>query len=300
MTHVRQRLGATAATALAVTTVLLGAGAGHAAPPAEVDCAAIVVDNAGVVDERRVQRAAQPVIDQAADVRVVAFASVPGGDLDEAVTKLQRSCGLWSAEDGTLNDNMIVLAVSVQDRRSGLYYGASWSEQLLSSWPRIQARAMNPAFKEGDWTGGMVAGLRAVDRRIEAEWMDPGDDLSGDDLSGDTDEIPYAESPNGSYGMTGMGESSGSGGMVAILGVGVAALAIAGVALGGGGGRLRAGGRGWRGGTATGTSSGFAAGLLAGRMSHHQHHHHHHSGPTGGSGHGGSSGGRDGGGSSSF
>lgn len=297
--RVVRHAGALAVAGGVVASLVVAVSEAEAAAPG-IDCAAVVVDRAGILDDQRVQRAASRVIDEAADVRVMTFTSVPGADLDAAVTSVWRSCDLWSDDDKSLNDNMIVLAVSVKDRRSGLYYGASWRRQLLSSWPRIQANAMNPAFKREDWTGGMVAGLRGVARQLDTT---PGanDGQDGGPYQ-DGDDIPYVD-PYADSDLNGLGGTDSSSAfaipvLVGILGIGGL---VAAIALGGGGGAMR------RGRGRVGAGTGFLGGYMAGSL-RNQHHHHDSGGfgggsmGGGGSGSGGDSGGGagDGGGSSSF
>ncbi|HSV40986.1 MAG TPA: TPM domain-containing protein [Nocardioidaceae bacterium] len=140
-----------------------------AAPAAAVEpasCTSLVIDGARVLDVPKVRRAALAVQREAADIRVRSYTSVLDGDLDAQIEREQEACPSWRDLDGSRRDNLIVLAVSVEDRRVGLYYGRVWDGELGDRWPGIQAHTINPHFKAGRYTEGFVAGLRVVAREI--------------------------------------------------------------------------------------------------------------------------------------
>lgn len=114
--------------------------------------ATTVLDRAGVLDAAAVRAAADRVGD--VDVVVVALTGSADG-LDAAVRDLGAEAGFRGQDPlpGT-----VVLAVATQDGELGFYHGDRVSyagqEQVLD--------AMEGPFVDGNWTGGMVAGIAAV------------------------------------------------------------------------------------------------------------------------------------------
>lgn len=140
---------------------------GATATPATRTCDRVVVDHAQVLDDDTVRAAARKVEGQAVDVRVVSYRHVPGGNLDKYVNREEARCDSWQGQDGGWKNNLVVLAVSVEDRASGLYYADSFENELGRHWRWIQAERMNPRFARGDYTRGMVAGLTQVARLVD-------------------------------------------------------------------------------------------------------------------------------------
>ncbi|HET7735172.1 MAG TPA: TPM domain-containing protein [Nocardioidaceae bacterium] len=247
-------------------------------------CDELVLDASGLVDERAVRRAALQVQEHAAEIRVRVYESVPGGDLDAQERADRAACPTWRKPSGQRRDNLIVMSLSIEDRKVGLYYGAAWKRELRRRWTAIQSQAMSPAFKRGEWTEGLVGGLRATARAI-----DPMRNPSG---SGDgAPPVQIVDRPDE------VGGGSGDGFFVVLA---IAALVIGALSFanrnGRGGGGFGGGGRRFRGGAAT---AGFFAGsVLGSRDSGGFGGHHDSSGGGGGVGDGGGGGG--GGGSSSF
>jgi uncharacterized membrane protein YgcG len=66
-------------------------------------------------------------------------------------------------------NNLVVILVSTQERQTGVYYGSQWEKELGASWTRIQADVMNPRFAQGDFAGGVIAGLQEINRLINAQ-----------------------------------------------------------------------------------------------------------------------------------
>jgi uncharacterized membrane protein YgcG len=140
------------------------------------ECDDVVVDQAGVFKEKlqQVKDAANKLATQvAADVRVRTFTSVPGANLDAYQKILESKCSSWRAQDGGRKNNLIVVSVSVNDRKTGLYYGSQWTRVLDSNWNRIQADFMNPKFRDGDFGGGTVAGINEVTRVLDLQIHPP-------------------------------------------------------------------------------------------------------------------------------
>lgn len=150
------------ATLAAVGSVVALAPAGTARSSEPDQCKALVLDPGHHVDLAKVTRAATKVQDQAADIRVRVYDSVPDGNLDAYVRGLTHRCGTWQDAAGGVKNNLVVLAVDIGDRRTGLYYGDTYRSILDKKWTGIQADAMNPRFEAGDYTGGLVAGLAQI------------------------------------------------------------------------------------------------------------------------------------------
>lgn len=72
----------------------------------------------------------------------------------------------WHVGDKTANNGLLVLLV-VDRRRLEMETGYGLEGTLPDGWlGQMQAQRMVPRFKAGDLSGGMVAGLRAIDERL--------------------------------------------------------------------------------------------------------------------------------------
>lgn len=134
------------------------------------NCDSLVVDEAGVFKGGigSVEEAAQKLVNSGADVRVrtvTTFGSA--GNLDQYESRLEKSCSSWQDSNGVRKNNLIVLAISLRERKTGLYYGSQWNGALSGGWLRIQSDHMNPRFKSGDFVGGFVAGINEVNRMVD-------------------------------------------------------------------------------------------------------------------------------------
>ena len=149
------------------------APAGSALASEPRTCKTLVLDPAHHIDVARVTKAAQKVQAQAADIRVRVYDSVPDGDLDAYMRRLNKQCSTWQDGGSGWKNNLVVLALDVGDRRSGLYYGDTFGSVLDQHWTGVQADAMNPRFKSGDYTGGLVAGLTRVAGLVDPDHSTP-------------------------------------------------------------------------------------------------------------------------------
>lgn len=151
---------------VAVSAVLLAVAGAPRPAAADEFCDARVFDESG----GRIGSMRQG-IDQAAttlsttlgaEIYVRAMSTVPGADLDAWQAAAERRCPVWSeSSSGARSARLIVLAVSVDDRRTGIYYGSRWKVALDPVWRSIQD-AMNTRFREGDIGGGLIHGLSEV------------------------------------------------------------------------------------------------------------------------------------------
>lgn len=140
-------------------------------------CEQVVVDQAGVLGAQteQVRAAADALVALGAEVRVFTVDQVAGGDLDYFVDDIQQACSGWHspADPTVMKGDLIVLGVSLGDRKTGLYYGAAWFEVLDSEHLRIQDELINPRFEGGDFAGGLVAGLEEIGRLVELQRHPP-------------------------------------------------------------------------------------------------------------------------------
>lgn len=155
---------------LVLGVALFGALAGPARPgpaAAHESCTNRVVDESGQVGSLG------PGLDQAAnalskttgaELYVRVMSTVPGGDIDAWQAGAEQRCPNWreAGSETRRLPTLVVLAVSVNDRKTGIYYGERWKPALDPKWRSIQDNAMNPRFRSGDIGGGLLQGLSEV------------------------------------------------------------------------------------------------------------------------------------------
>ncbi len=153
---------------LIVLAVLLGAR-----PAAAQGCDA-VVDETGLVDVADVQQALTE-LDGQADAKVYVFQSVSNNDIDAAADDLIARC--FSDGPAGRQADLILIAVSIDDRLTSLEYGFSHNVELgevidvidgmdVTRADEIRDSVINTRFAAGDITGGIVDGLTAIDDSI--------------------------------------------------------------------------------------------------------------------------------------
>lgn len=143
---------------------------------AQGSCDALVADDANVFGEKigNVEAAAQDLVNAGADVRVYTIKTYSSvGNLDKYESEVESECSSWRAADGGRKNNLIVLMVAVENRKTGLYYGSQWTDALDAKWPQIQKKVMNPRFRDGDFAGGFAEGLQEVKKEIESVTTPP-------------------------------------------------------------------------------------------------------------------------------
>lgn len=156
---------------LILVLCLAFASSGSAAAP--FPCDSVLLNQTGDVNEAQVLDAARQLEDAGADVRIYVLRTLsPHGSLDLLKDSLLDSCGSWQARnaDGSIGmkNNLIVLMVAKEDRKVGLFFGDQWEAVLKDRWPTVLSRDIAPKFRDGDYTGGIVAGLGTIARIIEA------------------------------------------------------------------------------------------------------------------------------------
>ena len=138
---------------------------------AQNPCDQVVIDDAGVFgnDASGVNSAANQLINSGADVRVRTIQTYgTAGNLDRYESQLEQQCPSWTDSSGNRKNNLVVIIVAIQERQTGLYYGSQWDNALGGQWTQIQANTMNPRFAQGDFAGGVIAGLQQINRLIQA------------------------------------------------------------------------------------------------------------------------------------
>lgn len=143
---------------LACLAVLLPAGAGAAELPA---LTGRVVDDAGIMDAASEQALTQKLAafeQKSSDQIVVATVKDLGGDaIEPYANRLFRAWHLGQAEE----DNGILLLVALDDRKMRIEVGYGLEGTLTDLHSKlIIENTMVPAFREGDFSGGIS---RAVD-----------------------------------------------------------------------------------------------------------------------------------------
>jgi uncharacterized protein len=209
--------------------VVLGVGGlwapGRAA--ASERCTNRVFDEAGLMGQRRdlVLTTADAAARVGADVHVWMLDRIPGGDIDAWEASLEAECAEWRA-GGRRKPDLLVVAVAVGDRKTGVYYGERWNQALDHQWRQIQTDFMNPLFKAGDYPAGLAAGMGALAAAIAgqpppAAPATPGDSQSPSHSPGDG----FGDG-DGGFGFGSPGGGDGSNGFAGLLFVGVLATGV--------------------------------------------------------------------------
>lgn len=131
--------------------------------PALAQGRVIIDDPGGRLDRAAVERAARPLINRGA---AVAIYVVDSGGQDDFVERLIDD-GL-ARSDRVLLSNVVGIYVAVNDRFSSIAYGDQWSDALAvnDNYEVIRQGDLNPGLSDGDYTGGVVAALGAIDEAI--------------------------------------------------------------------------------------------------------------------------------------
>ena len=149
--------------AAAVAVLAGGASWGLASPAAaavDVCDRGVVFDEADVLDDRVVARAAREAFDDGrVTVKVIASRDTPGtGDLYDALVSARRQCNGWGFTGGG-RQSLLVLGVSVDGRELGSHYDGRAFGRFDAARDDVELDGMGPAFGNGAWTDGMIAGV---------------------------------------------------------------------------------------------------------------------------------------------
>lgn len=148
----------------AVVAVLAGGASWGLASPAaaagDLCDRGVVFDDADVLDDRVVARAARGAFDDGrVTVKVIAWRDTPGaGDLYDALLAARRQCNGWGFTGGG-RQSLLVLGVSVDGRELGSHYDGRAFGRFDAARDDVELDGMGPAFGNGAWTDGMLAGL---------------------------------------------------------------------------------------------------------------------------------------------
>lgn len=102
-----------------------------------------------------------------ADVRVRAFQEAPLGSLDAYRDQQIEQCASWRGMDGQIKANLIVYLFSLDDRKSAIFYGANYTDELNGDVDDIRDTDMGDRFREGDFSAGVVDAQNATVDALE-------------------------------------------------------------------------------------------------------------------------------------
>lgn len=119
-------------------------------------CSTAVNDFAHVLNISTVQAAVSALAAKGADPKVITdndYSGTPG----QEVNAYHRNCVEWQSAGGGVKNNLVVLVVFPNRHKVGLFTGQEWATAINSS--VVCTQYMIPAFKDGDYTRGIVNGL---------------------------------------------------------------------------------------------------------------------------------------------
>jgi len=154
---------------VAALTVWPVAGSGGRGAAAASTCDQVVTDSGADLSRSQVAQltASARALARAgrARVRVRLYPHLSSGDIADAVRAQRRRCPDWT-RGSRLAPDMIVVAVSVSDHLSGLFYGDKFASRMDSKVERIRTDAMHEKFSQGDVEGGLQAGLDGIRKAL--------------------------------------------------------------------------------------------------------------------------------------
>ncbi len=115
----------------------------------------------GATGAATVAAATERVTAHGAFVRVRVYGGRRPVELDKQERLDEEGCLGWRLGT-TRMPRLIVCAVSVADKRTALYYGASFEDELDGAWPQIVNTQVGPRFEQGNLAGGLAVGLDAI------------------------------------------------------------------------------------------------------------------------------------------
>ena len=123
-------------------------------------CTELVHDPSGELDVGAVTAVATQTAEVlGADVHVRAERDLDGG-LDARMAQLEAQCPTWVSGTERAPD-LVVVMYSSTEREASVFYGGAQSYALEYRWEHA-VDEMGPRFADGDYTGGVVAGLDAL------------------------------------------------------------------------------------------------------------------------------------------
>ena len=135
-------------------------------------CDSLVTDEAGIIhDQAAIARAAQPLIDQGADVKVVTIAhmSIYGSALRSAFIDYVGKCDSWRAGNGA-KANLVVFMVAPTEHKKNIFYGPAYMPVFPSedSVNTLYSQAANPYFRTQQWEQGFAVTMKDFNAKIAA------------------------------------------------------------------------------------------------------------------------------------
>ena len=161
---------------------------------AQSSCDQPVIDDAGVFDAQidQVEAAADRLTSSGAQVRIRTLASyAPASSLDDYAKQLEQSCSSWRTADGKRQPELLLLLLSIGERKTGIYYGANWTRALDNRWSDLQSETINPHFQRGDFAGGFVAGLEEIGKARTVAAGQPASGSTAAAPTGDASGLGY-------------------------------------------------------------------------------------------------------------
>jgi uncharacterized protein len=137
-----------------------GPSVGSAA--AQTGCEAFVEDRAGRLDPAAENRIAAGVLllREAGARGYVRLLDDTAAGIDDWFEDALAGCPSWQDADGRRAPDLLVLAVSLGDRRTGTYYGEGLTADLDDRWPGVH-EAMAELLRGGQHEVALLTGVRA-------------------------------------------------------------------------------------------------------------------------------------------
>jgi uncharacterized membrane protein YgcG len=136
-------------------------------------CNSVVIDQAGVLkDPTSIERAANALINQGADVHVVTVSNVGqyGGHLQNVEDFYERQCSNWKAPDGVRKGNLFVFMVAPSERMKNVFFGSSYTDVFpkKDNVDSLYSKYANPLWSHKQWDDGFVAALNGFGSAVAA------------------------------------------------------------------------------------------------------------------------------------
>ncbi len=128
-------------------------------------CDSIVIDSDHVLGDNlsQIEESAGALQRAGADIHVVLLSDKKAGDLAAVENTRRSGCPTWQGNSRTgRSSSLLLVLVSVPDRRTAIYYGPQWVSKLDPFYQQIARESMNPRFETGDFTGGLQVGLERI------------------------------------------------------------------------------------------------------------------------------------------